>query len=116
MSETLKPCPFCGGMDVRHGNKETGWRRVICRQCNAEGPSIDPTLHKGPTSYDTGKFREKAAFSKWNRRAPDPLTERLADALRMMAPEGWLDDDTMDHMPGIKEARAALRAYEESRK
>jgi hypothetical protein len=32
----------------------------------------------------------------------------LLAALEAVAPEGWLDDATMDHMPGIKQARAAL--------
>lgn len=31
----------------------------------------------------------------------------LAEALRGLIPEGW-DDGTMDHMPGIKQAYAAL--------
>lgn len=39
--------------------------------------------------------------------APDLLA-----ALKAIAPEGWLDDDTMDHMPGVKEARAAIAKAE----
>lgn len=32
----------------------------------------------------------------------------LLDALMALIPEGWTADDTMDHMPGIKQARAAI--------
>lgn len=35
--------------------------------------------------------------------APDLLA-----ALRGLLPEGWGDDDTMDHMPGVKAARLAI--------
>jgi len=35
--------------------------------------------------------------------APD-----LLEALLASVPEGWLDDDTMEHMPGIRLARAAI--------
>ena len=33
--------------------------------------------------------------------------DELVAALEAMVPEGW-DDGTMDHMPGIKQARAVL--------
>ena len=32
----------------------------------------------------------------------------LREALVAVVPEGWANDDTMDHMPGIKRAREAL--------
>jgi hypothetical protein len=32
----------------------------------------------------------------------------LYKAVLALLPEGWGDDDTMDHMPGVKRARAAL--------
>ncbi len=32
----------------------------------------------------------------------------LLDALMEVLPEGWADDDTMEHMPGVKTARRAL--------
>ena len=35
--------------------------------------------------------------------APDLLA-----AVKALLPEGWGDDDTMDHMPGVKLARAAI--------
>lgn len=36
----------------------------------------------------------------------------LLAALKAIAPEGWLDDGTMDHMPGVKLARAAVAKAE----
>lgn len=39
--------------------------------------------------------------------APDLLT-----SLKALLPEGWGDDDTMDHMPGVKLARAAIAKAE----
>ncbi len=36
----------------------------------------------------------------------------LLAALKELMPEGWGDDDTMDHMPGIKLARLAIRKAE----
>jgi hypothetical protein len=39
--------------------------------------------------------------------APDLLA-----ALKGLLPEGWGDDDTMDHIPGVKQARAAIAKAE----
>lgn len=38
-----------------------------------------------------------------------PNCERMHEALRSLLPPGW-DDGTMDHMPGVAKARAALGA------
>jgi Lar family restriction alleviation protein len=51
MTEQLKPCPFCGGINVIH----SGYR-MYCHACGAEGPDAD--------SAD-----ESAAIAAWNRRA-----------------------------------------------
>lgn len=32
----------------------------------------------------------------------------LLAALKALMPEGWADDNTMDHMPGVKQARLAI--------
>jgi hypothetical protein len=39
--------------------------------------------------------------------APD-----LLDALKALMPEGWGEDDTMDHIPGVKLARLAIAKAE----
>lgn len=36
----------------------------------------------------------------------------LVTALKALLPEGWGDDDTMDHIPGVKLARAAIARAE----
>lgn len=51
MTEQLKPCPFCEGVNVIH----SGYR-MYCHACGAEGPDAD--------SAD-----ESAAIAAWNRRA-----------------------------------------------
>ena len=51
MTEQLKPCPFCGGINVIHSDY-----RMYCHACGAEGPDAD--------SAD-----ESAAIAAWNRRA-----------------------------------------------
>lgn len=38
--------------------------------------------------------------------------KELLAALRAMMPDGWADDDTMDHMPGVKLARVAIARAE----
>jgi hypothetical protein len=37
-----------------------------------------------------------------------PAAPDLLEALRGVLPEGWGDDDTMDHVPGVKAARLAI--------
>lgn len=66
----LKPCPFCGGTDIRHHatlTYEIG-RRVKCMSCHAEGPPARWDL-KGDNARDTERRRRNAAFEAWNRRA-----------------------------------------------
>lgn len=51
--------------------------------------------------------RNKQRIGQLLAAAPDLLA-----ALKAIAPDGWLDDDTMDHMPGVKAARAAIAKAE----
>jgi len=37
----------------------------------------------------------------------------LLKALKELMPEGWGDDNTMDHMPGVRNARLAIAKAEE---
>lgn len=106
MKEELKPCPFCGGSNLRHGNIKSGWRRVRCSQCCAEGPPINPAYHKGPTSYDTSKFREEAAFTVWNTRAHSPEVTALVEAAR-----AFMLDCEQGADPISKECRARGDTY-----
>lgn len=76
MSEELKPCPFCGGKNMRIWNTSTPW--VSCDDCLAN------------TAY--GETKEEA-IEQWNRRAdklegqptaydPDKVVEQL-ETMRM---------------------------------
>ena len=47
----LKPCPFCGGTDLRVYDRGYSW--VECRPCEAEGPAADS---------------RESAIAKWNER------------------------------------------------
>lgn len=38
MTEELKPCPFCGGVEILRANAMFGWV-CLCRSCSARGPS-----------------------------------------------------------------------------
>jgi Lar family restriction alleviation protein len=60
VSESLKPCPFCGDPDVKlfqAHNTDDGARWVECINCLTEGPV---------------GFTDKSAVDAWNRRAEVP--------------------------------------------
>lgn len=71
MQSALKPCPFCGGTDIRWNATDEGprhvGRRFVCRTCHADGPMI-PNL-RGVTAEETHQMRLDAATEAWNRRA-----------------------------------------------
>ena len=70
MSEKLKPCPFCGGEAQRFslGIGTAERVRIDCRGCHLKlSEWFSP---------------EDVAVAAWNRRAPDPIRERLAEAIR----------------------------------
>lgn len=70
MSNTLLPCPFCGGNDIQIDEMESFWDknetswRVLCIDCIAE------------TAGDT----KEQAIAAWNRRA-----DHLPDATKMVS-------------------------------
>lgn len=75
---------------ARHQFVDDG--RFNCQKCG-EGP-LSPFHNMPIEAYD--------ALTAQN--------AKLRAALLGLMPEGWGDDDTMDHMPGIKAARLALLA------
>jgi len=62
-TEQLKPCPFCGGINIIH----SGFR-MYCYTCGAEGSDAD-------------NMDESAATEAWNRRAALSLTDREVELL-----------------------------------
>lgn len=62
----IKPCPFCGGTDIKHYRKKQGdYQKVFyqCRQCNARTGVIEA---RWTEPYEELKT-EAAAL--WNRRS-----------------------------------------------
>ena len=55
MSEQLKPCPFCGGADIRPFDNS-----VVCNSCSASGPDL---------GHCVGAECRNDAIAAWNRRA-----------------------------------------------
>lgn len=81
----------------------------------------------GPWNYGEDQRGRKKVFAPDHRevvRAMSARPERVAnarliaaapellEALKELLPEGWGDDDTMDHMPGVKRARYAIAKAE----
>jgi len=65
--DSLLPCPFCGDIALLEGlgNRRGGLdRNIICTNCNVMTPDY---------------LTEAEAIATWNRRAPDPALEALAD-------------------------------------
>ena len=62
----MKPCPFCGGIDIKHYAAGVG-RRFKCADCHAEGPPARPDI-RGATTQDTDRLRREAAATLWNLR------------------------------------------------
>ena len=95
MSETLKPCPLCGSMDIACFAEECGddydnvptFRAVVgCRGCREEGcdPSYDdepcfgieayfradhPLVRDCEDPWDIERVLERHMAERWNRRA-----------------------------------------------
>lgn len=87
MSETLKPCPFCGSEPFGSGwNADHFTARVHCGECGARGPIFD--------SHDE-------AISAWNTRAD------LAEAPRAPLPE---PEEIKAFIEGTKALLERLRA------
>lgn len=69
----LKPCPFCGSVDVEY-DSDGGF--VVCqneKDCGAMGPSSDgePPFMAGADA-DEDEATRRSAVEKWNRRAKVP--------------------------------------------
>ena len=76
----LKPCPFCGGTDIRYSLKITGHFDVryhatmYCNKCHCYGArTLTGMVHhydyKGRTVIKNDATIKAAAIEAWNRRA-----------------------------------------------
>ena len=58
----LKPCPFCGGGDMKHDSEWTQ-HFLVCPNCGANGPVVSGTGHKSVRD---------SAERLWNTRHKEP--------------------------------------------
>ena len=94
----LKPCPFCGGEDIRYslkvkGHRPTQYHAVMyCNSCHCYGKRTrtDKVRHddyKGRREIQDDEDYKATAIAAWNTRADiaDARVERLVEALRSIA-------------------------------
>ena len=74
----MKPCPFCGGNDIRWSAEKFQGHRFSCRTCHALGPWSEPD--RGATARETSDIRTKAAAELWNTRPLEAEMEVALDA------------------------------------
>ena len=82
----LKPCPFCGGKDVKVDAIPSVAQFYRCERCKAKGP------------YWTAG---EDAKEKWNTRATDRLLKEMAEALEEIV-------RCLSH--GLQDCRASVTA------
>jgi hypothetical protein len=108
MTETLKPCPFCGGVpdgNCFYADQGDKWGRVVCG-CGAQGPEVR-------TSYDVSEDApwHDDAIAEWNTRAAprEPSPEAINAASRVTG--AWIGDaDDPLALDEVKRIPAMLRA------
>ena len=99
MSETLKPCPFCGGpaeaSSVRNDRRRPSI--IICASCEAAGSEASTA---------------KGAVAAWNTRT-DPQREAMRSALESIADGSCFKQDAEGTC--ISDARSVARAALEAK-
>ena len=84
--EELKPCPFCGGKNVRIHKSELGVCWCTCFQCSSSG-----AVSKN----------EQEAAKAWNRRDEPPNPPLTLDELHQMVGEPvWIESPDMPNLHG----------------
>lgn len=79
MQNELKPCPFCGGKDIRYSLKITGrfdvkyHASMYCNKCHCYGArtltqSMRHNDYKGRQQIEKDENIKQQAIEKWNRR------------------------------------------------
>ena len=86
MQNELKPCPFCGSLEIAIGSDEGAVTRhntalgdltrtvpsarwAYCRKCGASAPTVKVTNYKGWFDEKEQTDALKRAIAAWNRRA-----------------------------------------------
>lgn len=73
MTETLKPCPFCGSPAYIHSGEGRDYDRFIIK---CDGDSGERPCHIYPTTQIL--LPEAEAIAAWNTRAPDDVAQIVA--------------------------------------
>ena len=79
MKEELKPCPFCGGGDIRYSMKTTGrWATqyhatMYCNTCHCYGrrtltKKVERGDYEGVRAVTGSQTVRQKAIDAWNRR------------------------------------------------
>ena len=102
-----KPCQHCGSLAQFVDDKdafENTERGVTCTACPAT-----MTYHVDALPHDDLKSEDDRMVAAWNRRAPDPVREKLVGALRKaeIFISGFEGDETQE---GIAELLSGIRA------
>ena len=123
MAETLKPCPLCGGTDLKHyvtNARERNRGVIVCKDCGLRLEAYSDDEYKVAQAYQ-GDFESAHEFAweqaraavadKWNRRA-----ERTCHAVASHGDHGPLprfpgDAWTMHHV--CSACRGAIDADDE---
>lgn len=67
---TIKPCPFCGGVEVAITSpaNDPRWRFAYCRKCGAQAPEIRLNTLGVPRAEDWEAEARIRALGAWNTR------------------------------------------------
>lgn len=82
MNKELKPCPFCGSVDIKYSLKITGHFEIryhaamYCNKCHCYGArtltkAINHNDYKGRRFIEEDEELKQQAITAWNRRAGD---------------------------------------------
>jgi Lar family restriction alleviation protein len=86
LMDELKPCPFCGGTDIRYSLKITGHFDVryhaamYCNKCHCYGArtltgTVRHDNYKGRTAIENDAAIKAEAIEAWNRRVESVLQD-----------------------------------------
>lgn len=97
MADTMKPCPFCGDTEVSVRLVRDGYA-AYCVACHATGEAFHKAFDK--------EGAVELAFAAWNRRAPDPERDSLAERVRVLEESKRRDDALFALMNEVNLAKA----------
>lgn len=85
MSEPIKPCPFCGKVDI-DTDRWSHERWAFCRGCYAQGPVV--YLGDGMPHGLLDAEAERLAIAAWNERNRYSRADFVAESQRVLDERG----------------------------